>query len=156
MTFYCAECYAPVEATETLCEHLASVLTTEPSPAEEPTVPERKLSQKQRDFTRAVGRLIEFAYESNVELTFGDAYRDHRVFGHFDEGDNYSSKRSLHKIRLAVDFNVFIDDVYRTDAVVYAQLGYFWLALDPDARWGGQDGGSDANHFSFTHYNMTY
>ena len=39
------------------------------------------LGQKQREFTRCLAKLIEWAYSNGYELTVGDAYRDPRAFG---------------------------------------------------------------------------
>ena len=67
------------------------------------------LGQKQRHFTRLVGLLIEYSYQNGYEMTVGDAYRDPRVHGAVGEKKSYSSANSLHKERLAVDFNLFKD-----------------------------------------------
>ena len=37
------------------------------------------LGQKQRQFTRMIGLLIEYAYQQGYELTMGDAFRDPRL-----------------------------------------------------------------------------
>lgn len=109
------------------------------------------LSKKQREFTLCVSKLIEFAYEKGYELTFGDAYRDPRVHGKFGEKRSYSASRSVHKQRLAVDFNLFVDGKYIQDGEhkAYHELGNFWESLHDSARWGGRF--NDANHFSFEH-----
>ena len=109
------------------------------------------LSTKQQLFTLCVSKLIEHAYNLGYALTFGDAYRDPRVHG--DHGvkkpGSYAAAKSVHKLRLAVDLNLFVDGQYITSSehVAYKQLGEFWEGLDPDARWGGRF--DDANHFSF-------
>lgn len=109
------------------------------------------LSSKQQRFTRCVGLLIEQAYKLGYALTFGDAYRDPRVHGAVGVKKSYAAASSVHKSRLAVDLNLFVDGDYITDGghAAYAQLGEFWKGLDPDARWGGDF--DDANHFSFEH-----
>lgn len=86
------------------------------------------------------------------ELTFGDAYRDPRVHGEFGEKESYAGKNSVHKIRLAVDFNLFIDGQYITDSEAYRELGDYWKTLDDLARWGGDFSKPDGNHFSFTYW----
>lgn len=108
-----------------------------------------KLSTKQQLFTECVGKLISFAYANGYGLTFGDAYRDPRVHGEFGEKKSYSSGKSVHKYRLAVDFNLFKDGIYLTDSACYAELGEYWKSLHEHARWGGDFSKPDGNHFSF-------
>jgi len=107
------------------------------------------LRKKQSRFAVCVGKLILHADALGYELTFGDAYRDERVHGKHGEKVGYAAAKSVHKLRLAVDMNLFVDDVWikTGDHVAYQQLGEFWEGLDPDARWGGRF--DDANHFSF-------
>jgi len=99
------------------------------------------LGDKQREFTACIGHLIEFAYSIGYELTFGDAYRSPtNPDGH---------KRSCHRVRLAVDFNLFKDGEYLTETDDHKRLGEYWEELHPDARWGGRF--DDGNHYSFEH-----
>jgi len=105
------------------------------------------LGQKQRHFTRLVGLLIEYAYQNGYELTFGDAYRDPKVHGQFGEKKSYSAAKSVHKLRLAVDFNLFKDGKYLTATEDYTKLGEYWESLG--GSWGGRF--NDGNHFSLEH-----
>lgn len=107
------------------------------------------LGDKQRRFAFCVSELIQYAYACGYELTFGDAYRDPRVHGEFSKKDSYSAAKSVHKLRLAVDLNLFVGGVYITDGdhPAYIKLGEWWESLDEDARWGGRF--QDSNHFSF-------
>lgn len=97
-------------------------------------------------------QLIQFAYMQGYKLTFGDAFRDPRVHGDFGEKKegSYSSANSVHKERLAVDFNLFVDGEYITDGnhPAYQEMGKYWKSLHTLARWGFDFPG-DANHFSF-------
>lgn len=112
------------------------------------------LSKTQREFTLCISKLISFAYEKGYELTFGDAFRDPRVHGEFKEKKSYSAAASVHKIRLAVDFNLFINNQYVTDSESYAELGEYWKSLHELARWGGDFSNPDGNHFSFTYWGV--
>ena len=107
------------------------------------------LSRKQQTFAKCIGLLIAYASTRGYGLTFGDAYRDERVHGAFGEKKSYAHKNSVHKVRLAVDFNLFVEGAYIRDSdhPAYIELGVFWKSLDSNARWGGDWG--DANHFSF-------
>jgi len=105
------------------------------------------LGQKQRRFTRMVGLLIEYAYQQDYELTFGDAYRDPRVHGQVGQKTSYSSASSLHKERLAVDFNLFRNGQYLTRTEDHRQLGEYWESIG--GTWGGRF--NDGNHYSLEH-----
>jgi hypothetical protein len=111
------------------------------------------LSAKQQRFTECVGLLIAQAYRLGYGFTFGDAYRDSRVHGAHGIKGSYSAAKSVHKQRLAVDLNLFVEGEYihSGDHIAYQRLGEFWEGLDPDARWGGNFQSNDANHFSFEH-----
>lgn len=107
------------------------------------------LGEKQRTFLPMVVKLIEWAYANGYELTLGDGYRDPRMFG--IQGDkkagSYSAAYSCHKLRLAVDLNLFKDGKYLTATEDYTPLGEFWESLG--GAWGGRF--KDGNHFSIEH-----
>jgi len=105
------------------------------------------LGNKQRQFTRMVGLLIEWAYQNGYELTFGDAYRDPRVFGPVGEKKGYGRSKSNHKVRLAVDFNLFKDGRYLTATEDHRPLGEYWESIG--GAWGGRF--NDGNHYSLEH-----
>ena len=107
------------------------------------------LLQKQQKFVLMISQLIQFAYQNDYRLTFGDAYRDPKVHGQVGEKKSYSSANSLHKERLAVDFNLFKDGKYLTASEDYTQLGEFWESLG--GAWGGRFKPADGNHFSLEH-----
>jgi len=107
------------------------------------------LGQKQRLFTHHVSLLIKYAYEQGYELSFGDAYRDPRVFGSAGEKRGYGEEWSNHKIRLAVDFNLFKDGNYLDTTEEHRPLGEFWESLSPLCVWGGRF--NDGNHYSMEH-----
>lgn len=107
------------------------------------------LSHKQKAFTHAVGQLIEWAYSSGYQLTFGDAYRDPRLHGDVGKKMGYGAASSCHKLRLAVDFNLFKDGKYLTTTEDYRPLGEFWESIG--GAWGGRFSQGDGNHFSMEH-----
>lgn len=117
-----------------------------------------KLSTKQQHFTLLVSDLIQYAFSQGYGLTFGDAYRDPRVHGGTGEKRSYSSSRSLHKVRLAIDLNLFVGGEYITSGEhsAYIDLGEYWESLTSKyshlgvvTAWGGRF--KDANHFSLEH-----
>ena len=100
-----------------------------------------KLGDKQRKFTRMVAHLIQYAYSIGFEMTFGDAYRDERV--------TYGHRKSLHRSRLAVDLNLFIDGEYITDGRGHDKLHDYW-----DMIGGAERIADDMNHYSVEHGGM--
>ena len=107
------------------------------------------LRQKQSRFARSVGRLIEQAYRLGYEVTLGDAYRDPRVHGDLGVRKSYSHPRSAHKVRLAIDLNLFKGGQYLEGSEAHRPLGEWWERQHPDARWGGRF--DDGNHYSLEH-----
>ena len=107
------------------------------------------LGQKQRKLTYMVAQLIIYAYSKGYEMTLGDAYRDPRLHGEVGTKKGYGAPKSLHKSRLAIDFNLFVDGVYITDSghPAYKDITDYWKEI------GGTSGidFNDANHFSIEH-----
>ena len=100
------------------------------------------LREKQSEFVRMIAKLIVKADELGYELTFGDAYRSPEV--------KYGHPRSLHRSRLAVDFNLFKDGKYLTSTEVHKPLGEYWESIG--GSWGGRF--NDGNHYSLEHDGM--
>ena len=108
-----------------------------------------RLSKKQALFSVAVANLILYADGLGYELTLADAYRDPRLHGAYGVKKGYGHKKSNHKKRLAVDFNLYIDGEYITESEHEA-----WGVLHQ--YWETHLGGAtmilgDAGHFSFEH-----
>lgn len=107
------------------------------------------LGDKQKRFMRLVPRLIDKAHELGFEVTLGDGYRDPRAFGPMGTRRGYGESNSCHKLRLAIDLNLFRDGKYLTTTDAHRALGEWWEKQDDDARWGGRF--NDGNHYSMTH-----
>jgi hypothetical protein len=107
------------------------------------------LGQKQRRFAKMVARLIDKAHELGYEVSLGDAYRDPRVHGNMGVKQGYGHSRSAHKIRLAIDLNLFKDNEYLEQSGDHEPLGEWWEKQAADARWGGRF--NDGNHYSLEH-----
>jgi hypothetical protein len=105
------------------------------------------LRSTQSEFARLVPRLIDKAHELGFEVTLGDAYRDPRVHGNLGVRKSYSHPRSAHKVRLALDLNLFHDGEYLEGSEAHRELGEWWEQQHPLARWGGRF--DDGNHYSF-------
>lgn len=108
------------------------------------------LRKKQSEFVKNIGKLIEYSYGQGYELTFGDAYRDPRVHGEFGVSKSYSAASSVHKLKLAIDLNLFVSGArISTSHPAWHDLGAYWKSLSSDARWGGDFKIKDFNHFSY-------
>lgn len=108
------------------------------------------LGQKQRKFTLMVAELIQWAYDQGYELTFGDAYRDPRLHGVLGEKKGYGHPKSTHKIRLAVDLNLFKEGKFLQLTEDHRPLGEKWESMG--GSWGGRF--QDGNHYSLEHDGM--
>ena len=107
------------------------------------------LGEKQELFMRLLPRLIDKAHELGFEIRGGDLERNRKVFGDLGEKRGYGHKNSCHKIKLAIDLNLFLDGKWQTETAQHVQLGYWWEAQHELCRWGGRF--NDGNHYSLTH-----
>jgi hypothetical protein len=94
-----------------------------------------------------VPRLIDKATELGFEVTLGDAYRDPRVFGAPGSKQGYGNPKSCHKLRLAIDLNLFKDGVFLGTNEAHTLLGEWWESQG--GAWGGRF--EDGNHYSLEH-----
>ncbi len=108
------------------------------------------LRQKQSKFARMVADLIIKAYELGYEVTFGDAYRDPRLHGAVGVKQGYGHSKSCHKIRLAIDLNLFKNGKFLETTEGHRELGEWWEKQG--GAWGGRF--NDANHYSLEHEGM--
>lgn len=113
-------------------------------------IEESSLGSKQRLFTYLLGIQIVWIYKNGYEATLGDAYRDPRVYGEVGEDKGYGRSRSNHKIRLAIDLNLFKDGKYLTETSDHRESGLHWESLHAWCVWGGHF--NDGNHYSMKYY----
>lgn len=116
-----------------------------------------KLSDMQRRFPLMVAEFIRQVYDTGFELSFGEAFRTEEQQRLYMRSGRSRTMNSLHRDRLAVDFNLFRDGRYLADGALYRPAGEIWEALG--GSWGGRFGiepadysrrtGWDANHFEF-------
>ena len=102
------------------------------------------LGELQRKFSRMVPRLIDKAHELGFEVTIGDAYRDPRVFGKMGTRLGYGESNSCHKLRLAIDLNLFKNGEFCRNTEDHRALGEWWESQG--GAWGGRF--NDGNHYS--------
>ncbi|EIF6076491.1 M15 family peptidase, partial [Escherichia coli] len=93
-----------------------------------------KLSEKQQLFAVMIADLIHWAQEHGYRLTFGEAYRTPEQAA-LNAKSGKGIRNSLHTLRLAVDFNLFINGEYQADTDAYRPLGEYWESIG--GTWGG-------------------
>lgn len=105
----------------------------------------KTLRERQVEFAKQVPALINKAFELGYEVTLGDAYRDPRVHGNYGERKAYGESNSYHKLRLAIDLNLFKNGKFITDHTGHQQIGEWWESIG--GTWGGRF--QDPNHYSW-------
>jgi len=108
------------------------------------------LRDRQVAFARLLPSLINKAFELGYEVTLGDAFRDPRLHGELGVKLGYGHSKSCHKIRLAIDLNLFKDGKFLQTTQDHQKLGEYWESLG--GSWGGRF--NDANHYSFEYEGM--
>jgi len=108
------------------------------------------LRERQSKFARMVADLLIKAYDLGYEVTLGDAYRDPRVHGAIGVRMGYGHPKSCHKLRLAIDLNLFKDGIFLQTTNDHKELGEWWESQG--GTWGGRF--NDANHYSMEHDGM--
>ena len=103
------------------------------------------LRQKQSRFAAMVPLLIDKALSLGYEVTIGDAYRDPRTHGDVGVFKGYGNAGSCHKLRLAIDLNLFKDGKFLSSTEDHRSLGEWWKKQG--GSWGGDF--EDGNHYSF-------
>jgi len=111
-----------------------------------------KLGEKQELFMRLMPRLIDHIHSQGYEIRGGDLLRDERVFGKLGEKKGYGHKNSCHKLKIAIDLNLFKDGQFLTTTEDHKLIGEWWEKQHPLCRWGGRF--NDGNHYSLEHEGM--
>jgi hypothetical protein len=112
-----------------------------------------ELLERQMRFARMVSRLLDHAHELGFDVTLGDAYRDPRVHGDVGVARGYGHARSCHKLRLAVDLNLFRAGRLLVQTEDHRPLGEWWEAHG--GSWGGRfKPAADGNHYSLEYQGM--
>jgi len=124
-----------------------------PAPKKFKVPPNEKLGAKQNRFglMQAYWRIWVEENYPNYQLTKGDAFRDPRVFGAVGiaKPGGYGRASSLHKMRLAQDWNLIIDGVFQQSSEAHREIGEAWESMSEDASSGVSF--NDGNHYSLKH-----
>ena len=129
------------------------------------------LREQQTIFAKNIGLLIGYVFSQGYEITLSEAYRTplqawvnglpkgSLIVAETPSGvkvewtekvGGIGSAKSLHKLRLALDINLFTKEgAYLTDEVHHKKFGDYWKSLHELNRHGGDFG--DSNHFSMTY-----
>ena len=107
-----------------------------------------KIVDRQVKFTNNIALFIEYCRVNEIDLTFGDAYRPQVLQQiYFDTGKS-KTLNSKHGMRLAVDFNFFINGKLIYDKSKLQHVGDYWESLDDNNKWGGNfKSFTDTPHF---------
>lgn len=105
------------------------------------------MREKQSRFAYMVSRLLTHIYSEGYQVTLGDAYRDPRAFGALGITGGYGKKNSCHKLRLAIDLNLFRDGAFLSSTDAHKPFGEWWELQG--GTWGGRF--EDGNHYSLEH-----
>lgn len=108
------------------------------------------LGKTQELFMRLLPRLIDKAHELGFEIRGGDLFRDPRVHGEAGKKKGYGNRFSSHKLKLAIDLNLFKDGTYMTRTQDHEELGVWWEQQHELCSWGGRF--DDGNHYSLTYH----
>ena len=95
------------------------------------------LSTRQIKFTNNIALLIEYCRVNEISLTFGDAYRPQVLQEIYFKEKKTKTLNSKHGMRLAVDFNFFINGKLIYDKDKLQHVGDYWESLDSINKWGG-------------------
>lgn len=104
----------------------------------------------QQEFAVCVAKLILWAEQNQIGITFGEAYRTPEQ-AHLNAQHGTGIVNSLHCQRLAVDLNVIENGKYITDPAPYLKLAAYWKTLHKDAAAGADFHRKDYNHFSLAY-----
>lgn len=115
--------------------------------------------EKQFIFSRLLADLLDYLHHHGYEVTMGECWRTAEMAELYRKSGKGISN-SLHRIRLAVDLNLWKSGILLTKWDDYEEAGEYWESLsEPDyfCHWGGRfkklvDGklvhSPDAGHFS--------
>lgn len=119
-----------------------------------------ELLQKQQFFVVMVAKLIEEAVQRGYGVTFGEAWRSDEE-AKLLEKEGRGITNSNHRLRLAIDLNLFSGGVLCVSVEDYRPLGVWWESQSItgfiEFCWGGNfvdrhgSPAPDADHFSFEH-----
>lgn len=101
----------------------------------------KTLGEKQELFALLIYKLQGYIISEGYDIRLGHAFRcENCVTG---------SRNSNHKLKLALDINLFKAGQFLQQTADHKPFGEFWESLHPLCRWGGRF--NDGNHYSLEH-----
>jgi peptidoglycan L-alanyl-D-glutamate endopeptidase CwlK len=104
------------------------------------------LSDEQWAFLKDVAKLIDHADSIGYKLTGGELWRTKEQQAIYVETGLSKTENSKHLDRLAIDLNLFINNMCRTDKEAFRPLASYWRALS-EKNVSGYDWNWDFGHF---------
>jgi len=112
------------------------------------------LSQRQQEFSKNVGKLIDEIYRQGYSVTLGECFRPPEM-AQIDAKDGKGIVDSLHCKRLAIDINLFNPQgVYLSNTEDYKVFGVYWESLNIANEWGGHFTSGPRAHADGNHFQM--
>lgn len=111
------------------------------------------LLEKQNLFAAQVALLIKQGQSMGYTITLGEAWRSDETAA-LDSQEGKGISHSLHRVRLAIDLNLFKDGTLLIQSQDYQPLGEWWESQSLNeitCIWGGRFQKPDGDHFSFEH-----
>lgn len=109
------------------------------------------VGQKQELFMRLMPRLVDYVHSLGFEVRGGDLFRDPRVHGALGVKMGYGHPKSAHKLKIAIDLNLFKNGAFIEDTEAHRPIGEWWKRQHELCRWGGDFSKPDGNHYSLFH-----
>lgn len=109
-----------------------------------------ELLQLQWKFAEMTPLLFAEIKRLGYKWNYGDAFRDPRLHGKIGEKLGYGHRNSGHKLKIAIDINLYLPDgTYLDDGRGHDILHKFWSSI------GGADPiPGDLNHYSLEYRGM--
>ena len=112
------------------------------------------LLEKQFLFSKLISKFILELGDSGYGVTLGEAHRSDETAAIY-AAKGKGILKSVHRIRLAFDLNLFKDGIYLTRTESYLEAGELWESYSTEeikCCWGGRFMSlQDGNHFSIEH-----
>lgn len=98
------------------------------------------LGQTQELFARLECQLRMRVLLAGYDVRLGHIFRSRA------EAIKFGKENSVHRKKLAVDYNLFLNGVWQKSTADHRPFGEWWEQQHPLCRWGGRWG--DGNHYS--------
>lgn len=97
-----------------------------------------KKKQVIKEVTRDVIQYVQVPdrTQCKFEIRGGDLFRDPRAHGQINVKQGYGAKNSCHKLKLAINLNLFKDGAFIQTTEGHRELGEWWEKQHELCRWG--------------------